>query len=563
MKKIIAVLVVVVVLLGLAIAGALGYVWYRSNHIFVEDAVYPISSDTLDLRGQDISLEHYETVQANLPHCRIFWDVPFQGQKISNDTTSLTVTELSDEDITRMDYFAALTEVDATGCENYAQIEALMAHRPGVKVSYQIRLGKLTCDPGTTELLLENGDYEYDALLKNLAWLHDLSAIHMRMPELTQEEFAALRETYPDITFTFTVALLGEEYEPDTTELHLASMTSADVEALVRDLPLLPNVTNIYLADENGNSNLSTDDVKKLMEAVPNVVFHYTFDFYGHTLSTADEEVHIQNTKIGEEGVANVRTVLDILTNCKRFVLENCQISNETMAKLRDDYRDRTKIVWRIYFGQGTTMTDAEIIRAVYNLSDANCKDLIYCEDARYVDFGHNGDDGNYLHDCSYVAGMPNLEAIILSSAYVSDLSPFAGCTKLKFLELAFCGLVTDISPLANCTELEMLNISFTGVTDLSPLDKLPLTNLFAQNYSKNRISQEEQDRFQELHPNCLTQYTGDQPYGPGWRYTEDGKDYLEYYQLLRDVFRYEIYPKTPNHVGWYLKDIEFTEKES
>ena len=37
-----------------------------------------------------------------------------------------------------------------------------------------------------------------------------------------------------------------------------------------------------------------------------------------------------------------VRNALDLLKNCKRFVLENCQISNETMAKLRDDYRDRT-----------------------------------------------------------------------------------------------------------------------------------------------------------------------------------------------------------------------------
>ena len=102
--------------------------------------------------------------------------------------------------------------------------------------------------------------------------------------------------------------------------------------------------------------------------------------------------------------------------------------------------------------------------------------------------------------------------------------------------------------------------ISFTGVTDISPLDNLPLTHLCALNYSNKRVSKEGQDRFQQLHPECWTQYVGEQPYGPGWRYTEDGKDYLPYYQMLRDIFRYEIFPRTPNHVGWYLSE-ELIEK--
>jgi cell division protein FtsI/penicillin-binding protein 2 len=170
------------------------------------------------------------------------------------------------------------------------------------------------------------------------------------------------------------------------------------------------------------------------------------------------------------------------------------------------------------------------------------------------------GFDLNDPYNIAAVAGMPKLEAMILSSAYISDLSAFANCKNLKMLEIAFCGMVTDISPLAGCEKLEMLNISFTGVTDISPLDNLPLTHLCALNYSNKRVSKEGQDRFQQLHPECWTQYVGEQPYGPGWRYTEDGKDYLPYYQMLRDIFRYEIFPRTPNHVGWYLSE-ELIEK--
>ena len=557
MKKLIAVLVVILILLALGIAGALGFVWYRDNHIFVEDAVYPIDAETLDLRGQDISVEHYETVRGKLPDCRILWDVPFQGRKYPNDTTALKVTVLSDEDIAMLDYFPGLTQVDATQCNDYGQIEKLIAYRPGCKVTYEISIGPQNLSPDTEKLVLQNGEYDFDILMGNLPYLHKLTAIHFRMPELSPEQLAQLKETYPHITVTHTVELLGVEYQVDVEELDLSSMTSEDVETVVQKLPQLPAVKNIRLMGENETSGLTIADVKALMEAAPEIVFHYTFDFRGYTLSTADEEVHIKNTRIGEEGVEEVRAVLDIMTNCKRFVLENCQISNETMAKLREDYRGRTKIVWRVSFGEGSTMTDAEVIRAVYKLVDDNCDNLKYCEDVRYIDFGHN----EYLDNCDFVAGMPNLEYIILSGAPIKSLEGFRNCKKLKLLEIAFCEYIDDLSPLAECTELQMLNISNTHALDLSPLDELPLTHFVARiNPSgKCRISQDEQARFIEQHPDCWTSFTGAQPYGVGWRYAENDKDYLDHYLLLRKVFRYELDPNIPNHVGWYLKDEETT----
>lgn len=554
MKKLITVLVVILVLLGLAIAGALGFVWYRDNHIFVEDAVYPIHSESLDLRGQDISVEHYDTVSAKLPDCRILWDVPFQGNRYSNDTTALTVSHLTQEDLDMLRYFPGLTSVDAMACEDYALIEKLMARVPDCAVAYQIRLGSRSCAPDTEELVLENGEYEYELLLENLSYLHQLKSVRLRMPELTQEQINQLQQTYPGITFTCTVALLGQEFEVDTTELDLSSMTSGDMEQVLQQLPLLPNVTYIQLMTPEGTSNLTLEDVKLLMEAVPGAVINYSFEFYGYTLSTADEEVHIKGKKIGEDGVAQVRAVLDVMTNCKRFVLENCQISNETMAQLREDYRDRTKIVWRVEFGRGSTLTDVQVIRATHGLTNAGGRNLIYCEDVRFMDLGHNGEEGSaYLRDITFVTGMPHLEAIILSGSYITDLTPLASCKELKFLEITFCGMVTDLSPLAECTSLEMLNIGSIKLTDLSALDELPLVLLMARmNPSGNcPIPVEEQERFMELHPDCWASFTGSQPYGDGWRYDENG-DALPYYAMLRVVFKYEKDPNIPNHTGWY-----------
>lgn len=562
MKKVlITILVVIVLVLSLGIAGAVGYIWYRENHIFVEGTAYSINAESLDLREEDISLAHYEAVHSQLPDCEILWMVPFQGGKLSSDTTEITLEKLTREDMERLSYFPNLTTIVAE-FEDYAILEELQVARPDLNVRYKVNIGPTALDPESTWLNLQPGDYDYDTLMANLLYFPKLETVTFKKTDLTMEQLEALRAAYENITFNCTVWLLDQELDMEITELDLSAISSDQVEEVAQKLSLLPNLTNVELMTSDSTSQLTKADVKALQAAAPGVVFHYTFEFFGQTLSAADEEVIFKNVKMGDEAEEELRLALDLLPNCKRFVLDNCQFSDEVLAQVREDYRDQTKVVWRIWFGKGSTLTDAEIIRAVYDLSDNNCKDLIYCEDARFIDFGHNGDDGNYLHDCSYVAGMPNLEAIILSSAYISDLSAFASCKNLKMLEIAFCGLVTDISPLASCEKLEMLNISFTGVTDLSPLDDLPITLLCAMNYSNNRVSQEEQERFQQLHPDCWSQYVGEQPYGPGWRYTEDGKDYLEYYQLLRDVFQYDIYPKTPNHVGWYLSE-ELIEKHS
>ena len=69
MKKVLCVVLVILLVFALAAAGGYGYAWYRSNHIFVEDAVYPIDAQSLDLRGQDISFDHYNAVHSQLPNC--------------------------------------------------------------------------------------------------------------------------------------------------------------------------------------------------------------------------------------------------------------------------------------------------------------------------------------------------------------------------------------------------------------------------------------------------------------------------------------------------------------
>ena len=549
-KKVVVVLAVIALVLALVVAGAVGFLWYRNTHVFVEGKAYRMDAQTLDLRGESISIEHYNQLHALLPDCEILWNVPFQSGSTPSDIDSLTITDLTDEDIERMaTYFPNLKKVDARQCSNYLMLEKLLQRLPDLDVNYSVSLGAASFAPDTTELALGPEDFDLDTLTANLPHLPQLTSVVLCRTELTLEQVEALRSSFPNITFRYQVELLGQIYEEDTTELDLSAMTSGQVDEAVKKLPMLPALEKIILTDGEGNSQLSKEDVKTLQQAAPDVVIDYSFDFFGTVLSTAEEEVHIKNVKIGDEGESEVRAALDLLPNCKRFVLENCQISNEVMAKLRDDYRDRTKVVWRVSIGSGaTSMSDAQIFRSTYYLTDSSCENLKYLEDVRFMDIGHN----EYLKDSSFISGMKSLEYVIISGSMISDLKPFAACKNLKVLEAAFCEYIYSAEGLEQCESLERLNISYTHITDLSPLDNLNLVNLCAMYESKSRVPAEEQERFQALKPHCKMTFVGSQPSGSAWRY-DDNNDPLEWHATIRQAFRYDIFPATPNHVGWYL----------
>lgn len=565
-KTVVTILVVVALVLALGIAGAVGYIWYRDNHVFVDGDAYDITLQSLDLTQEDVSVQYYDELREKLTECNIRWMVPFQGGKYANDTESLTVSELTLEDVEFIaQYFPNLKTLDASQCDDYDVLAVAEATLTNCELTYYVNLGHPSQIPHyqAASLQLNFGEplagepgYDFDMLMQNLVYMMELKQLKLENVSYSLEQVQSLQEAYPEIEILATVEVFGRQYDMETTEeLDLSGMTGEDVPTVAEQIKKLPNLTRVNLTPENGTSALSLEDVKLLMEAVPEVVFDFTFDFYGTKLSTADEEVHIKNTKIGDEGEQNIRNALDLLKNCKRFVLEYCQVSNETMAKLREDYRGRTKIVWRVSYGEGTIMTDAEVVRAVYDLVDDNCHNLIYCEDAKYMDIGHN----EWLDACEFVSGMKSLEYVIISGAPIKSLEPFRNCKNLKLLEAAFCEYITDVSPLADCPNLQMLNISNTHVEDLSPLDNLPLTHLTVRTNpsGKCRLSAEEQDRVIKQHPDCWISFSGAQPYGVGWRYGEDELKPLDHYKVIREVFRLDLDPNIPNHVGWYLKDEE------
>ena len=453
---------------------------------------------------------------------------PGQTESPVPDVEEITLV-VTEQTIHQLEDYPNLKKADLSGSTCYAQIADYAKEHPQVEVIYTIDLGASQPKADVETLTLES--FDYDLLLENLRYFPRLRELNLPGMELTFQQLQELRLTYPELSLRYTVALLGQEISSEAIEADLSAMTSENVEEAAAALPLLPNLRTVKLSDEEGNSALSVEEVHTLQESAPEVMLDYTFDLFGQRISTTDERVEFHSKKIGDSREPELRQALDIMKGCKYLLLEHCYFSDEVLAQLREDYRDQTKIVWRIYFAKaGSCLTDRTVLRYVYNVTNSTVKQLKYCEDVEYIDFGHN----EILSDWSWVSNMPRLKAIIASGSIIKDLTPFENCKELEFLELSNCGLVTDLSPLSGCESLRRLNISYTHVEDLSPLDKLPLECFV---YVKPRASQEELDRFGEVHPECLTQYEGNE-YGTPWRYEENG-DPTPYYAKLQEVFHY------------------------
>ena len=431
-----------------------------------------------------------------------------------------------------------LKSLNLSGSTCYGAILDFARKNPQLKIVYTVDVGGTWIQDQETAIALESGTFDFGVLLENLQYLPKLTAVTFPETDLTTEQVEAIRQRYPELTVRCSVNILGTLYDADTTRMDLSSMTSAQVEEVTAKLGVLANLTEVELMSAEGGSQLTLTDVAKLQDSVPNATFHYTFSLYGKTLSTTDEEISYVEHSIGNAGEAKIREALEVLDNCKRFVLDNCGLDYEVLAGIREDFRGKTKVVWSVDVGKFNVMTDKETFRAVYAIDDSNCYNLRYCEDVKYMDIGHN----DTLTDLSFIGYMPNLELLIASGCLAKSIPGIENCKKLQWLELVNCFYLEDISNFDGLESLKWLNLSSTRVTDLSSLDGLELERFC--NLS-TKVPAAEQTAFQEIHPSCLTRFYGSQPYGYGWRYNDNGYTFFWYYkEVIREVFNYDLVDK-------------------
>ena len=457
-----------------------------------------------DLRNTGLTPAEYDQIRTALPDCQILWLVPFQGKYLDPDSTFLTLSSITEEEMALLDYFPDLQIIDMKDCTDANAIMKVIALRPQCDVRWMIPFQGQTLSYDVHSLNISTLSQEDIALIGYFTELESVNA--RKCGDL--EAIAALRQQYPDLEVKWLVPFQGKSYEHDITTLELAD---ADAEELMTQLQYLPQLETLTLT----GTVPSLDVMDQLMEAYPNVNFGWDFQLCGVTVNTNAKEIDLSNIKM--ESVEEVENSLKYFNCLEKVVMYKCGISDEDMDALWKRHPE-TRFVWGIYFGGYCLRTDdTSFMPWKYGytrdgrpgMGNAEAQKLKYMVDLVAIDIGHND-----ITDMSFLYYTPNVEFLMMCGTGVSDLTPLGSLKKLKYLEL-WENPIKDLSPLAGCTALEDINFYRVAAEDLTPLLGLNLKNVW---FSGRLYSEEQVAMIKEAYPNSQIVSNPMWPTSLGWR---------------------------------------------
>lgn len=500
----------------LAAALIAGAAWTLLNFYIVDFKLYAKDAAALDLRDREISVSHYDKVAQKLPDCEIRWDVPFQGGVLADDTTEVTVTSLTAEDVKALAHLSQLKTVHAESCTDYDQLMTLKETCPKVKVTYTVTLGGEAYDGDSAKIdvsSIASGEIE------QLQYFRNLTTVVAHGGK--GQDFSELRQYCRNREITFSVSLGGTEVPADETAVTVEGITDDDLEVL----GCLENLKKLHLVAPTA----SAESILALPDGYPQAEVSWEVTICGETFTSTDtpEEIDLSDAEI--TSLEAVETAMAYLPDAQKLILGVCgvdnpdwgnsksklaasEIKNEDLAAYRDRVREDYKVVWTVRLGPSIALrTDADNFMpnhfGVGQLPDSYAYNLRYCEDMVCLDVGHMT-----LTDISFVEYMPNLKYLILAWTEVQYIEPIRTCKNLIWLELDN-SCIRDYSPLVDCTALEDLNIGRT-YCDITPILEMTwLKNLYMIFGNGGYAWQASQAL-----PNTHVVATGDATVGGGWR---------------------------------------------
>ena len=281
-----------------------------TQFVFVAGGMYYVRSATLDLRDKMLTEADYQALTEKLPQCDITWNVPFQNGFLSSQETAVTVSSLTEEDVRMLGYLSGLQTVYAETCQDYLQLAQLQQNHPEVDVRYSVSIGGTVYGKDTRELTLtglteedarnlpallqlsnvEISGCEDYAMLRQLqreypqwnlsyavciagqtypwdysdlqaeswsaqevatalAGLPYLKTLSLTNPLAQHADLTALREEYPGVDLSWKVELFGQTFEEDTTEVDISGNIVEACEDVEKLVACLPNLEKLIMSD--------------------------------------------------------------------------------------------------------------------------------------------------------------------------------------------------------------------------------------------------------------------------------------------------------------------------
>lgn len=433
--------------LAIALAVALAACYFTLKYFVVVDwQLFPRNQEVLDLRGQSISPQTYDTLVWKMPGTQIYWSVPFQGGSYDCTTRELTVTHLSQEDVNMLVYFPLLERVNGQNCTDYGMLRALYEQHPELEVLYTVPVAGEGYGPETTSVTLTSLTRED---MQNLEYLPRLT----RVDGTGCREFPLLRELaqiHPQWEVKYLTSIAGTELSASAKELTVSGVSYEELSVGLAAMPELQKLT-VHTPKATGQ------ELAKLREEYPNVEIHWDIEVFGQIFQDDATEVDISNQRI--DSIQQAKEIASKFPNLTKLIVDSTGIDNDEMAAYRDEVRSSYKVVWTVIFTDKCKARTDEtwfmpIHQGEYYFEEKNAYNLRFCEDMVCIDIGHST-----VKTIDFVKYMPNLKYLILAWTAVQDISPLSSCKELLYLELDHC-VVRDYTPLQGCTALEDLNIN-------------------------------------------------------------------------------------------------------
>ena len=505
-------LMVLIILLLFAAVGA-GLAWHMTHYTMVDLRFYPKNARSLDLRGENISVQHYEKLSRRMPEVEITWDVPLSGGTWPNDSTQITLKTLTAGDVEILDHLTRLKTVDAGDCTDYDQLLALQERRPELEVTYSLTLGQEVYDQSVTWVDLKDITMEEISLLR---CLRSLKTVICSGAE--EAVVAGLQEYCRENGLEFGVSIGGKAIADTEQEVRLSNATE-------EELVLLQYVSGLEMLHLE-TPDVSVESMLRLRQNRPDVAVSWEQEIFGQTFSTEDREIDLSAVKL--DSLEEVEQAMAWFPDADLLFLGKTQFDNETLADYRDRVRGDYKVAWIVELGEKlTARTDDTTFmptrEGVYYFQDEEAYNLRYCEDMVCIDVGHMS-----ISDISFVEFMPNLEYLVLAHTQVQYIEPIRSCKQLKFLELDWSP-IKDYSPLVDCTALEDLNLGNT-YADFAPIGTMTwLKNLWMIGCSRGAAYR----MTQALSETTTLMISGNATVANGWRN-------LDNYYAMRDLLGME-----------------------
>ena len=412
MKALKRTLIILAILLAFGLMGTLGgYAWYRHTHVKVDGVIYSTNTKGVDLRGQDATLDQVKALRQALPHAVVIWDIPFQGQRLPEDTQELTVTELTMEDVEALAFLPGLTQVHAEECRDYEALLALEQQKPDCQVDFKIHLGDMALERDTDQLTLPSDCGVTAQELKDaLQYLPDLKEIFLEDPTIPAQELYALQGEYENITMDWNKKFLDQVYGTDLKELEIIGENPGTIQQLEDTLEYFPNFEKIYL----DNAGYTNDELAALREKKREQYQVIWMVYLG--------EGHLRTDDVG-------------------FIPSNSgwRIPNEEIVKLK--------------YCEGLLAVD---------IGHTNTGNLEWVTGTPHLKYLIVGDGNVFNKDVAHLGCLKELEWLEIFNCPVTDVSSLKGCTGLKDLLLSGC--YVDVTPLGEMTWLENLWLSGSGL---------------------------------------------------------------------------------------------------